>query len=553
MYAVTPLKSPPKSAHIEDGPVLDFCAVIEDTKPEQWQQRTKALQKLVGGVPDEIMGADTHWYNSPKYIRHLAYPLSELLKDPRSSVVKRTCDSCTCLFSKCRADARYLLKDLMPTILGVHAQTVQVIRNAVLEMMMDSFPLVPCKSVMPLLLERLKSDKSRTVREACAVYLSLALESWTDEGYLTDDIRFQVGTSLIRALRDASPSVRNEAKRGIEQTRVTQPHVWHRLTHDPDGPAANDPKLMRWLLHMSNEESAESLSVASRGSHASNRSRQMFPPRHHQRPSRSVPSAVVFEDSPQPQKKGLGPPMRISTVPYGTPAESPKRRTNGKHQKASPQRYKVGSPARRMPSHTMERNRERVDSDTLKYDLSGIKNDLLNLDIKTAETTTTVDTAAEEDSPRMAFEDEGLFIASVKELKEQATGRRSRRSSFLQERFRLSFSNLASSDNLMEDSAEAKGDTTTYVAVVPPEHMKIAEQLLEAHRTHVDKIMETLRMEMDALKEFEMLVIDESRPTRPTEDEVLDYFESVGLCLDQRTASGKVLQREMDRISKDGL
>ena len=62
--------------------------------------------------------------------------------------------------------------------------------------------------------------------------------------------------------------------------------------------------------------------------------------------------------------------------------------------------------------------------------------------------------------------------------------------------------------------------------------------------------MDTMRMEMDALKEFELLVIDESRPTRPTEEEVLDYFESVGLCLDQRTAGGKELQHEMDCISK---
>lgn len=555
MYAVTPLKSPPKSVHIEDSPVVDFCAVIEDTKPDQWQKRTNALQQLVGGIPSQISGSDTHWYNSPKYIRHLALPLSELLKDPRSSVVKRTSDACTCLFSRCGADARYLLKDLMPTILAVHAQTVQVIRNAVLEMMMESLPLVPCKSVMPLLLERLKSDKGRTVREACAVYLSLALESWTDEGYLTEDIWFQVGTSLIRALRDASPSVRNEAKRGVEHTRVTQPHVWHRLTHDPDGPAAKDPKLKRWLLRMNNDESVDSLSVASRGSYASSRSRQMFPPRHHQqRTARQVPAAVVFQDSPQ-KKSGLGPPMRVSTVPFGSAAESPRRRTNnGKQQKSPPQRYKVGSPVRRLPSPTagMETsNRERVDSDTLKNDLSGIKSDLSNLDIVTAHTMTTVDTSAEDESPRMVFEEEGPFIASIKELKEQAMGRRSRRSSFLQERFRLSSSNLASSSNLLDESAESNGGLN--VVAVPPEHMKIAQQLLEAHRTHVDKIMDTLRMEMDALKEFEMLVIDESRPSRPTEDEVLDYFESVGLCLDQRTTSGKELQREMDRISKDAL
>ena len=548
MYAVTPLKSPPKSAHIEDAPVIKFCTVIETTKAEQWQERTSALQELVSGVPDEITGVDTFWYNSPKYIRHLALPLSELLKDPRSSVVKRTSDSCTLLFLKCGANARYLLKDMMPTVLDVHAQTVQVIRNAVLEMMTESLPHVPCKSVMPLLLERLKSDKSRTVREACAVYLALALESWKEEGYLTEDIRFQVGASLIRALRDASPSVRNEARRGVEHLQELQPHVFHRLIHDSEGPAASDPKLKRMLLRMSNDESVETLSVASRGSYASNRSRQMFPPRHHQRSSRAVPTAVVFEGSPQQKKSGLGPPLRVSTAPFGSVnIESPKHPINGRQHAhaASPQRYKVGSPARRLPSPAMEVKRERVNSDTLKNELTDIKNDLSNLDIKTADTTTTVDTAAEDDSPRMVFEEDLTFITSVKELKQQTTGRRSRRSSFLQERFRMSSSNLASSSNLLDESSN-NGESVP----VPPEHMRIAQHLLEAHRTHVDKIMETLRIEMDVLKDFEMLVIDKSRPTRPTEDEVLDYFESVGLCLDQRTTSGKMLQREMDRISK---
>lgn len=549
MYAVTPLKSPPKSAHIDDGPITAFSLVIETVPAEEWQKRTNALQQLVSGIPDEIQGVDTAWYNSPKYIRHLAIPLSDLLKDARSSVVKRACDSCAELFDKCGSNARYLFKDLMPTILGAHAQTVQVIRNAVLEMVTTSLPKVPCKSVMPLWLERLKSDKSRTVREACAVYLSLALESWTEEGYLTSDIRFQVGTSLIRAVRDASPSVRTEAKRGVDHIRLSQPEVWHRLLHDHDGPAANDPKLKRLLLRMSNEESLDSLSVASRGSYASQR--QMFPPRSHAvRPSRPVPTAVVFDDSNQhqdrsalSQRSGLGPPLRVNNAPFGSTVKSPHRQTrppvNGR---SSPhqQRYKVGSP-RRIFSSEIERQAsgERLDIDKSKWSPSP------NLDIVTAETLTTVDTSAEEE-PALMFDDEGPFIASVNELKKQAMGRRSRRSSILQERLlRQSSSNLRSSSNLFEDSEQSNP-----VSESPAEQLQIAQQLLEAHRNHVDKIMETLRMEMDALKEFELLVIDESKPTRPTEEEVLDYFESIGLCLDQRTASGKELQREMDRISK---
>jgi hypothetical protein len=60
--------------------------------------------------------------------------------------------------------------------------------------------------------------------------------------------------------------------------------------------------------------------------------------------------------------------------------------------------------------------------------------------------------------------------------------------------------------------------------------------------------METLKVEMDALKEFELILLEQG-PRRPNEEEVLVYFEALGVCLDQRTKAGKRLQKEMDRIS----
>jgi hypothetical protein len=75
---------------------------------------------------------------------------------------------------------------------------------------------------------------------------------------------------------------------------------------------------------------------------------------------------------------------------------------------------------------------------------------------------------------------------------------------------------------------------------------------LEAHKKHVDIIMETLKVEMDALKEFEMVMLNKD-PLRPTEDEVLEYFESVGLCVAQRAKAGTILQKKMDKISSGTL
>jgi hypothetical protein len=146
--------TPGRKAHIPEGPVASFTNLILETPSDQWQQRIQALRKLVDSIPDGARyGSAAAWYNTPPLLRHLAIAIGDLLKDPRSTVVKRACESLTRLFLKCQSDARYLFKDLMPVILSVHAQTVQVIRNAVQEMVVDSIPEVPCKMVMPLWME----------------------------------------------------------------------------------------------------------------------------------------------------------------------------------------------------------------------------------------------------------------------------------------------------------------------------------------------------------------------------------------------------------------
>jgi len=82
-----------------------------------------------------------------------------------------------------------------------------------------------------------------------------------------------------------------------------------------------------------------------------------------------------------------------------------------------------------------------------------------------------------------------------------------------------------------------------------PVHTKIAHELLEAHKLHVDQVMETLKVEMDALKDFELIMLEQG-PQRPTEEEVVEYFESLGLCLEQRKKAGSIMQKKMDRISQ---
>jgi hypothetical protein len=628
MYKTTPGRPSPRAKEIPQGLVTDFCALIEDTPADEWQKRSSNLRKLVDAIPEGASYTDqgTAWYNSPAILRHLALPIGELLKDPRSTVVKRTCESLTRLFIKCQTDARYLFKDIMPTILSVHAQTVQVIRTAVQSMILEVIPEVPCKMVMPLWMERLKVDKSRTVREACALYLGHALKHWTEEGYLTDEIFVQVGNTLLRTLRDPSTNARMYAKNTLERIRFDQPRIWERLLSDLEGPCGKDPKLGRWLSSLGSEvptADAEELSVASKFSYNSD---TRFAARS---------SAVKTFHSASPSPRNRFPPAAYSTssspydnngdtVPTSINFLSPQRTTQKRQQQLddaamsldevlgdSPPQLKkpfqkaletppharaVGTPplhpsvgtaaTTSKPIHSMS---SYEDSTVEIEPTSSFPSDLAetfgkngsDASEKGSKTTTTPkraeDTTIKKDAVSFDLSpdkeddrvgDDGPFIASMQELKKHASQRRSLNSMLMQERFKISGSlmdldyaeSIAQTQSTNpaevvvtngESDATAIETTVRYlppkVPVSAPEHMIIAIRLLRAHKAHVDQIMETLKIEMDTLRDFDKLL---ERPGRPTEEEVLDYFESVGLCLDQRTVAGSSLQREMDRISR---
>ena len=511
------MKSPKKELLVDDQVIQDFCAIIENTPPEEWLKRSNALQSLVSSIPPDAAAHSSQWFNNAKTLRHLAFPIGNLLKDARSTVVKRTCENVTLLFNKCGVDARYLLKDLMVTIIGVHAQTVQVIRTYVQAMVLESIPIVPCKAAMPLWLDKLKTDKRKTVREACALYLTKGLETWQeDPAYMSNDIWIQVGTLLIRTLRDPSPSVREIVKQGLDTIRTTQPEIWEKLVQDPQGPAAQDAKLQRYLLKMGVDiDTTDDTSVVSSRSMTSNVSRGS---------NRVAPSNTSNNGQPHQSKShrgALGPPVRVTSAPFVpvvATAESPSRKSSGP----------------RSPSNLPRARSPKIISQSGTY-----------APHRTQEIST--------------FDNQGPFIAGVAELKEKAK-RRSRRSSAMQERWRaLGSLSTRSTGSLLEEANSLldriESDVrvpNSFTGMVDPlaiEHLNLAQTLLDAHREHMDKIMETLRLEMDTMKEFEELMISNDTST-PSEEQVLDYFESVGLCLDQRVESGKELQIAMDRISQ---
>ena len=573
----------PKRKKIPEGPIRDFASVIENTIAEEWHKRTSAFTALVAAIPSGSDYSEREaWFNSPLTLRHLAFPLSELLKDARSTVVKRTCESCSALFSKCQIDARYLLKDIMPTILALHAQTVQVIRIYAQDMTVEAFSFVPCKMAMPLLLDRLKSDKSRTVRDACCLYLGTGLSEWSaDESYLTLEIWEKVGTALVTALHDRSPEVRKNAKKGLETVHQQRSEIIAKLLQNKD--LTRDMRVKKVLQRIeAGEVVGDDVSVgSSRAGSASDRNHRS----HRGAPNyqRSSPRALTTKkgvpktiggsaDTPEAHRSHRGapryqrPPPRTPTsnkaIPQsiGAPAdtpEAPPRRMNRPAKGGGlgpPVRTNAPFKAAMNSPSTLFRKvdqtavlptpaSDKISADVLpptasdKISADGASRELPKVETGPGESFNTLDSIG----------DTLPSIGNASELRKFAKSRsNSRRSSLLQERFSRSSLNFSSQDSQLLKTEE-DGDIKQ---VNPqPEHLTIATELLEAHKRHVDQIMETLKIEMDAMKGFEMVLLEEG-PQRPTEDEVLEYFESVGLCLEQRNKAGARLQRNMDRISQ---
>ncbi|KAL3939267.1 MAG: hypothetical protein SGARI_001432 [Bacillariaceae sp.] len=589
-----------------EGPISDFTLVIESTAPDEWQRRTVAFQTLVAAIPsgsdyyhqnghgspnNSSTNDETTWWNSPPILRHLAIPISELIKDPRSTVVKRSCEYCDQLFSKCQVDARYLLKDLMPAIIQVHGSTVSVIRTYVQNMVVDAISVVPCKMAMPLWLDRLKHDKSRTVREACALYLSKSIDDWStlmEEGYLSKDIYAQVGTALIKALRDASPQVRQQSRKGLEVFYRLQPDTFDRLVAN-DRELTRDVRTKKLLQRIQCGEAVgnDDMSVASRVSHRSVASAPVM--------VRSSGAAGGYRSRAMRNNGGAGTPRRTglgggaqrvagfgrsnkdklpppSSVPASQSYDIPTTigvATTKPRGPPPPQRNIT-------PSTTMDSN----DEGTITPIDSPPKMAMAIKPFQNVVTTTTplksrdgggpppvttvppvVLSSAADVVNNQSFDtadtdvSELQPITSTTELKQVAKSRGmnktttepSNSSSHVEDVLPANDS-LGGGVETILDIAQMSSDE---IANHPnlPEHTKIAHQLLEAHKVHVDQVMEVLKLEMDCLKDFELLLLEQG-PKRPTEEEVVEYFESLGVCLEQRSKAAKQLQKQMDRISK---
>ncbi|KAL7452472.1 hypothetical protein ACHAWC_004196 [Mediolabrus comicus] len=239
------------------------------------------------------------WYHSSKSVRRLGPPLKTLLLDARSAVVKEATELIAILLcvklqshpsftlldndDENNNDGRLLFKDLLQPLLQLSSQTVKVIRTYGNSLTLQVLPVCRVKSTIVILIERMKSDKNRIVREDCGRYLRCVLESWpgwvddndNDESgggkdgnknmnnnnintrkdeQLSYECTQQIGLGIGRALTDPAQNVRNEAKRGFQLIFYKYRDVWNEVMNSG---VIRDTRLRKNLLEAASRECGE--------------------------------------------------------------------------------------------------------------------------------------------------------------------------------------------------------------------------------------------------------------------------------------------------------
>lgn len=492
---------------IDDGPIETFISTINSLPDDEWQARTQCFETLLTTLPKDRASIPTNgvipWYQSYTALRRLSNPIGSLLLNARSSVVKHSTQNLAVLVESVKdlnppnSDCcKYLLKDLLPAILALHAQTVTVIRTYVFDMMVNIIPLCRFKSGLPILLERLRKDKSRDVREACIQYLHLIVKCWSTSSdgieYLTENICQHLGNGIARALLDPAQEVRTEARQAFELFRLKYPILWNEIMQKKDGILSKDSRLKKSIMNAAIRADMEgndnysydeghdrdTMTVGSGGSKTS---------------INSWNSKTSFRS-----KSSVGQSTKL-----GFRASQTKTESLNNHPRSS---NGIRGPPVRMPagSNKGTSNSSGPSSSTSPFGTAAI-------------------------SPQRS---------EVKSIPREVSRREP-------------LDNYESSSTSLTRTSTAESIQSRK----PNENYRIANQLLSAHKSYIDELMESLRNEMNTVRNFESLLVKSQNNPKsdgtygPTDDEILVYFQDVYSYLDKGASNCSNLRKEMERIS----
>ena len=604
---------------IDDDDLKRFKTHIEESPVDEWRTRTIAFEILIASIPEVRQSAQTvipKWYQSAQAVARLANPLSALILDARSTVVKHTCQHIELLVQRCNLHTppnsdvcRYLLRDLFPSVLNLSAQTVNVIRNYAVDMMCKLIPMCRFKSGLPFLLDRLRFDKSRDVREACVRYLKLILQNWcgtnafspdsdVPQAYLSKENCMHIGKALAYSLSDPSQTVRMEARQSFELFRGWYPDQWSEILHDPDGVFHKDMKLKKTLLDSASRlDAGRSVNFSSFGddwtvgtneSRNSDSVRSSSVIRQHEAPLHRVGPP----HSRPPGTTGIrGPPLRLSDQNPYVKLPPKAEALKGLTPKASSQFAdllsiptddalvtestdswdKSRDSIHRKQQHQQQPVLKEIRNTAARKIQAAFRGYLARTFIHSTPrpiATIVLEPSSNSKSPFIgiasmksahpkkefsgddsigsilsqfqssSLEDHGVSLASSYRCDSETTTKTKSRNSSMLLIKRLQKCGTSTS-SINHDNA------------ITDQHV-IANQLLAAHKAYIDEFMDCLQAEMKLIKNFEEIMKSSrsSHCNRPSEEDVISYFESVYQLLDKETHNSNTLRSALVRISQ---
>jgi len=680
---------------IDDEAISTFTKALEGLPKDEWRARTIAFEALIEALPGAglsgtkstnnnsglapnvyINSGIIPWYKSYTALRRLCNPISSLLLNARSTVVKHTSHHLAFLMQRVKdlnppnADtAKYLMKDLLPTVLLLHAQTSKVIRGYAVEMMTIIIPLCRFKSGLPELLERLRKDKSRDVREGAVNYLRLIVRYWAANPYrniqlnlaedndistlsaseksaedqkyeyLTSNICKHIGNGLARAMMDQAQSVRLEARNAFELFRHRYPELWNQIVQKKNGILSSDQRLKKSVMNAAVKADAEGRgpgtnvdnyypqyeegedydaktlgSAGSRGSATVNSwaSNSSFMSRGN---GIGNDSSLNRGRSDSSLNRGRS---RAGVGGGGSSVRSARSRSNSVGVRSGSGLSTTSN------SRSTSRTRSRANGNTSRTRSRAIGNThgngigngnagdggskKLPPSSKLASGSSSVGSSSrssrsKKTNPFGKATNSPTRSSSTSNSLANGNGNRNgilRSASGAGSKFSSEngsgtyINNSTSNDNVYSDNSpppvEELSDATSPLSSntnstssqsfhgapqdqhphsqlshslshpPPPRpgvNYLVSNQLLSAHKAYIDELMESLRTEMNTIRDFEALLVkaqnnpDEATGTYgPTEDDVLGYYESVYSYLDRGSENSTRLRHEMERIGR---
>lgn len=195
---------------VPDPKIEQLCSVIVKKSSDNWDERNRAMNEMtayVRSMNDGPAKRAEERFNT-NTLKLLVEPIKSFLTDPRSQQVRDVCLFLSQLAETLHDHMAFLLRDTFAFVLDGLKVTNKVMASFVHDCIIVLIKNVTYKGSISLLLQEIRSNKAKYVREKCMEYISLILGGWE----LSDKSVDLCSEAVKIGLQDASVIAREAAK-----------------------------------------------------------------------------------------------------------------------------------------------------------------------------------------------------------------------------------------------------------------------------------------------------------------------------------------------------